>query len=130
MITGLYAAILGLMLVVLILRVARRRLKYKVGLGDGGISDLGQAIRVHGNFVETVPILLILLLVMEENVFPAWGLHIFGTGIVISRLFHAYGITMSPLASAGRKYGTFLAIFLIIAGSLALILSFLSNLIT
>ena len=130
MITGLYAGLLGLMLVVLIARVALRRLKYRVGLGDGGIGDLTQAIRVHGNFTEVVPILLIMMLVMEESVVARPILHIFGVGLVLSRLLHAYGITCSPYHSFGRKTGIVLTVLLLIAGSLILIAKALSNIIT
>ncbi|PZP55532.1 MAG: glutathione S-transferase [Micavibrio aeruginosavorus] len=130
MITGFYAGLLGLMLVVLILRVALRRRKYKVGLGDGGIADLGQAIRVHGNFVETAPVMLILLLLLESSHSQALILHSCGLSIVLSRLLHAYGITSSPLASNGRKYGVLLTFIVIIVSSILLISKYLSNIIT
>ena len=126
MITGLYTGILGLILTGLILRVALRRMKYKVGLGDGGIPDLTQAIRVHGNFVETVPIMLIILALMELGLVQTWVLHVFGILIVLSRLLHAYGITCSPGHSFGRKAGIMLTLAIIITGSLILIYRYLA----
>ena len=124
MITGLYAGILGLMLVVLILRVALRRLKYRVGLGDGGIADLTQAIRVHGNFVETVPIILVMMVIMEESLVKPWVIHAFGIGLILARLAHAYGISSNPNHSLGRKAGICLTMFLILAGSVCLIATY------
>ena len=58
----LYAALLGLILVYLSYRVVSYRVKYKVGIGDGGNTKLARAIRVQGNFVEYVPIALLLIL--------------------------------------------------------------------
>ena len=130
MITGLYTGILGLMLVVLILRVAMRRLKYKVGLGDGGIGDLTQAMRVHGNFIETVPIMLIMMVLMEESLVSTWILHAFGSGIIATRLLHAYGITRSAGHSFGRKTGIMLSLLLLTVGSVILITKALGNIIT
>lgn len=127
MITGFYAGLMGLMMVVLILRVALRRRKYKVGLGDGGIADLGQAIRVHGNFAEMVPMLLILLGLLELNQIAAVYLHIFGILLVLTRILHAHGITSSPNLSFGRKSGVMISFLLLIVGSLALIMSYLAN---
>lgn len=125
MITGIYAGAIGLMLVFLIARIAARRRKYQVGIGDGGIPDLAQAIRVHGNFVETVPLMILLLGIMEFNLVPPIFLHLYGAGIILSRLLHANGLNHTPLLSFGRKYGTILTLLLLLIGSLTTILSYL-----
>ena len=65
MFTPLYAALLALLFVVLSGRVIKQRLKHQVGLGDGGQPALVRAIRVHGNFIENVPLALLLLLMYE-----------------------------------------------------------------
>ncbi len=127
MITGFYAGLMGLMMMVLILRVALRRRKYKVGLGDGGIADLGQAIRVHGNFSEMVPMMLIVLGLLEINQIPPLYLHIFGALLVLTRLLHAHGITSSPNLSFGRKTGIILSLFLLLLGSVTLIINYVTN---
>ncbi len=56
MITGLYAGLCGLLLVMLYVRVSQRRLAMKIGMGAGGDAVLEQRIRAHGNFIESVPI--------------------------------------------------------------------------
>ncbi|HYT98291.1 MAG TPA: MAPEG family protein, partial [Casimicrobiaceae bacterium] len=59
-IAAFYAGLTGLLLVVLALRVSARRMRLKVGLGDGGDELLRRAIRVHANAVEwALPILLL-----------------------------------------------------------------------
>lgn len=67
MITGMYAALCGLLLVVLYLRVSQRRLATKIGIGSGGDAILEQRIRALGNFIESVPITLILLYLFEQS---------------------------------------------------------------
>ena len=129
MITGFYIGLMGLMLIILTIRIAVRRRKYRVGINDGGIPDLAQSIRVHGNFVETVPFLLIILGIMELSLIQPLYLHIFGAGIILSRLLHATGLTQSPLLSFGRKYGILLSLLLLFIGSVCLIGNFIVRLI-
>ena len=61
----LYAALLGLILIYLSYRVVSYRVKYKIGIGDGGNTKLARAIRVQGNFVEYVPVALLLIFFVE-----------------------------------------------------------------
>jgi uncharacterized membrane protein YecN with MAPEG domain len=122
MITGLYAGLLGLLLVILVLRVATRRWRYKVGLGDGGINDLSKAIRVHGNFVETVPIILILMLLMELSGIPPLYMHIYGILFVFARMLHCLGLSHTENHSRGRFLGVMLSLTLITVASAALII--------
>lgn len=124
MITALYAGILAVLMVILLFRVIRMRLKYKVGLGDGGISELTQAIRVHGNFTEMVPLLLILMMVMEIGDISATFLHSFGIAIVLSRIFHIIGLSQSSGTTKGRFIGTVIAITLLLIGGLTCIYTF------
>ncbi len=125
MITGLYAGILGFFLIGLIFRVIVRRFQYKVGIGDGGIQDLSQAIRVHGNFVEMVPIILFIMLVMELGEIQGWFLHLFGMTLVVSRFFHAAGLTKTPMASFGRQAGILLSLILLGVGSSILVFMYI-----
>ena len=107
-ITALYAALLGLLTLFLAVRVVRGRWTNRIGLGDGGKSDMTRRIRVHGNLVETVPIALILLLVLElTNVGATW-LHGFGIALVVGRVLHAWGLSRHDGTSFGRMVGTVL----------------------
>ena len=126
MITGFYAGLLAMFLVVLILRIVRCRWKFKVGLGDGGIKELEQNIRIHGNFIETVPVLLILLFLLETNGTPELALHVFGISIILSRCLHAFGLRSSPTVSFGRTFGTVMTNALLVIGGITLIVQFIS----
>ena len=128
MITGFYAGLLGLWLVFLILSVVRLRRKYRVGLGDGGQRELTQAIRVHGNFCETVPFILILMgLVEHAQMLPAAALHGFGGALVVSRVLHWRGIMASPGATVGRTAGTAAICLMLAAGGGLLIFNFIAG---
>ena len=64
-VTPMYVAILGLIFIPYTLRVGFFRLKSEIFLGDGGNEEMLRRIRGQANFVETVPLALLLLLVME-----------------------------------------------------------------
>ena len=123
-----YAGILGLVALVLAALVVRQRGKTKTGLGTGGHLALEQAIRVHANFVEYVPLILILLLLLElGGLAPLW-LHLMGIALVLGRVLHAWGLSTSAGESFGRAAGTALTwgtllvalVLCIIRGALAL----------
>ncbi|WP_224369891.1 MAPEG family protein [Hyalangium versicolor] len=90
-VTALYGAISALLTLALGLNVSRLRGKYNVFRGDGGHAELQGAIRAHGNIVEHVPILIILLLVAELCGGNSTVLHLFGGALVVARLLHGVG---------------------------------------
>ena len=90
--TAYFASILGLLIIALALNVSRTRIKHKISFGDGGIKELKGAIRAHGNAIENVPFILILLFfyeVEEGNQTIVWWI---GTIFTISRFLHAWGM--------------------------------------
>ena len=114
-ITALYAAILGLLAMVLALRVVQGRWSRRIGLGDGGDADMARRIRVHANYIENVPLAVLLLLLLElTNVAGDW-LHAFGIALVLARLLHAWGLSRHAGTSFGRFIGTLLTWLVIIA---------------
>lgn len=87
------------------LRVIFLRLTRKVGIGDGQDKDLRRAIRVHGNFVEWVPLALLALFAAEVRGAGEdwiWGL---GGALLVSRLGHAFGLSRGIGLSVGRSGG-------------------------
>lgn len=123
-ITGLYGGCLGILLVILSIRVVRMRDRYQTGIGSGGEPQLARAIRVHGNFVEYVPLTLILLAALEFQGAAVWVLHFFGGSLLLGRVLHAWGLSSSEGRTPGRFLGTLLT-WLSLAGlSLANIVRF------
>jgi uncharacterized membrane protein YecN with MAPEG domain len=123
-ITALYAGLLGLMLVVLSFRIAQRRLKFRIGLGTGNNPELEQAIRVHGNFIEYVPLTLVLMALLEADGAPGWALHAAGVVLVLARLLHATGLTQSSGRTPWRFSGTIATWTLIAVLSVANVVRF------
>ena len=104
-VTPLYAALCGLLLLVLALAVVRLRQTHRVRTGDGGHADLARAMRVQANFVEYVPLTLLLLFMLEMSRQPVWALHLLGAGLFVGRVLHAWGYLGSPGLSFGRAVG-------------------------
>ena len=63
--TLFFAATFGVMHVFFTLRVGGYRMRSKISLGDGGDNELRNRIRAHGNFIENVPIALLLMLLND-----------------------------------------------------------------
>jgi len=62
MVSALYVVLGAIFIIKFSLDVVKLRRQYRVSIGDGGVSDLQLAIRVHGNAVENIPIAVMLLL--------------------------------------------------------------------
>jgi len=105
-ITALYAGVYALLLLVLAARISAFRMKLKVGLGDGGHPEMTRAIRVHGNSVEWMLPMLVLLLVAELNHANPLFLHVCGSVFLVARVAHAVGLSRAAGESPGRFGGT------------------------
>lgn len=116
-IAPIYAGLLGLLLVVLSLLVVRLRMRFRVGLGDGGQAALTRAIRVQGNFAEHVPLALLLVFAVEGLGHAAWVVHALGAALVAARLAHAQGLGRYEGESPGRFIGTVTTFSVLIVAS-------------
>jgi uncharacterized membrane protein YecN with MAPEG domain len=102
----LYAALLGLLLIALSIRVVLARRQFRVRLGVGTEEGMQQAVRVQANFAEYVPLAVVLLAMAELTDMPIIAVHAAGIALVTSRLLHAWGLSHSPGRTFGRFYGT------------------------
>jgi uncharacterized membrane protein YecN with MAPEG domain len=103
--TGLYAGLLALLLLVLGSRVSLMRSKLRVGMGHGDDVQLARAIRVHGNAVEWILPMLLLFLVAELDGANRVFLHVCGVTFVLARVAHARGVSRTSKESPGRFWG-------------------------
>ncbi len=114
-ITGVYAAALTLLYLLLSLRVIAVRRGQKISLGDGDNPDLLRRMRAHGNFAEYAPLGLILLLIAEQQgSAPVW-LHLTGLMLLAGRAAHGLNFTYalkSPALRTGGMGLTFLSLIL------------------
>ena len=104
-ITPIYAAILGLMLIVLSYAVTAKRITSGISLLHGEDMNLAVRIRRHGNFIENVPMALILMALAELAAAPALLLHGAGVLLVLSRVLHPVGLKVGEGAEAFRIAG-------------------------
>ncbi len=117
-ITLLFAALHALLLLSLSVPVVLHRNRHKVGLGDGGDASLARKIRVQANFVEYVPMALLLLALLELSGAAASWLWGFGAVLLLGRVLHALGLSGSAGYSFGRFFGT--ALTWTVLGAMAL----------
>ena len=87
-ITLVFAAIFGFLHVIFTLRVGNYRFKSKISLGDDGDRELLKRIRAHGNFIENVPIALLLILLNDLDGAEDNTLMLMGSILLIARLTH------------------------------------------
>jgi hypothetical protein len=106
LLTGLYAGLAGLLLLLLSVRVIRRRVAARVSLGDGGDAELLRHIRAHANFCEFVPLALILIALVETAGTAPWVVHALGAALIAGRAAHAWAIPADSLR--GRQIGMML----------------------
>ena len=123
-ITGLFAGILGLMSIWLSAGAGSLRDKTGVSIGDGGDTNLLLAIRKHGNFVEYVPLALILLGLLEMTNTNTIALYVMGTLLVLARLAHGLGLRADTMSGFGRFFGAATTALITVVASVWCIVNF------
>lgn len=113
-ITAIYAAVLAFIFIVLSFGVIGKRRKQGIGIGPGKDSQILQAVRVHGNFAEYVPLTLILLFLAEVNQASSLLLYILGAWFTVARVLHAIGLNTSSGTTWQRFVGTLSTFFVMI----------------
>jgi len=101
----LYAGLNGLLALVLVGLVVRQRYATRTNLGVAGQPALERAVRAHGNFVEYVPLILLLMLLLALGGAAPTALHLLGIALTLGRLLHAWGLSRSSGRSFGRASG-------------------------
>ncbi|MBK1873239.1 MULTISPECIES: MAPEG family protein [unclassified Marinobacter] len=91
-VTGVFAAVLGILMLVLSAYVVKFRMKYNKGMGVTDNPDFQAAVRAHGNLVEYAPIVLIMLGIAELNGVATGYVYWTGMAFVTGRLLHAWGM--------------------------------------
>ncbi len=118
-VTAFYAALCGVLLLLLSGKVVLIRRNKKISLGSGGEVALEHAMRVQANLAEYMPIALILLLTLELNHASSGLLHGLGGAFVLARVMHAWGFGRHKGLSFGRFWGTALSWTALVALALA-----------
>src|SRR5262245_53324578 len=126
-ITATYLGVLGLLYAFLGLRVARTRRGEKIGFGDGDNRFLRSAIRAHANFVEYVPIIVLMNALLEMGGAASVQMHVVLVTLTVSRVLHPFGMhakPMTPQFIVGRIVGIILTFLVLVASALLLLRRF------
>jgi len=92
MITGLYAGLLSLLYLKMTFGIIAFRRSQQISLGAEGNKSLELLIATHRNFIEYIPLALILLYFAEHSdFFPYFLVHLFGASLLIGRVLHYLG---------------------------------------
>ena len=103
-VTAFFAGLLILLQVLMTAFVGLYRVKSGIEFLDGGDVIMTRRMRAHGNFIETVPIALLVMLLAELSGAPAALLWSGGAALLAGRLLHAYTI-MRHGTAPGRAIG-------------------------
>ncbi|MBT8097608.1 MAG: glutathione S-transferase [Woeseia sp.] len=106
-ITLMYAGIFAIFALVLSFRAGGYRGSVGVSIlyGDPVNMELAERVRVHQNFLEYVPIMLILMGLIEANGGSSIFLYIVGDLLIIARIVHAIGLKHDNMAHKARAIG-------------------------
>lgn len=104
-ITSITALALVPIFFVLFVRVSKARSRGNVSIGDGGDVMLLLQIRRHGNFIEWVPFVLIVMALAEMRGGAVMWLTAAGAVFVAGRVLHPIGLDPARPAAALRIIG-------------------------
>ncbi len=91
-VTPLYTLPLCLIFLILWMRVSSLRSATGISFGDGNNPELLHRMRQHGNFIEWVPLVLVVMTLAEGMGAPAIYLHVSGILLVVGRIAHPFGL--------------------------------------
>ena len=126
-ITALYAGVLALILGVIGFQVGSTRSRTGISILHGDDMDLAEKIRRHANFIENVPLALILMSVLELNGSGAGLLHGLGIALVIARIAHPLGLHHDNMRHPLRAVGAGLTFLVTGIAALTAIWQFVSG---
>ena len=88
-ITAFFIGVFVLLQIPLTIMVGYRRARTGIQFFDGGDPVLLRRMRAHGNYTETVPIVLLAMVASELTGAPAWLLWTGGLALLVGRVMHA-----------------------------------------
>lgn len=122
-ISALYALPLAVLCLILWFRVTLMRARIKVSIGDDNNPELHERIRQHGNFIEWVPLVLLLMVMAEANGADALWLHASGALLLAGRLIHPFGLKADNAGHPLRVVGNTASLLATLTALLCLLLT-------
>lgn len=125
LVTPLFAALFGLFYFLLSLNVIRYRLGQRVSLGSGGNSEIERAIRIHANFIEYIPLILILFYFYEVMSLSGSLVFVLASILFVARLCHVVGMLNPKEWLLLRQIGAAATFLILLFISIALALRYI-----
>ena len=106
-ITLMYASVFAIFALVLSFFAgsARGKSGISIGVGEPANMELLQKVRVHQNFLEYVPMILIVMGGIEAIGGSSMFLYVVGDLLIIARIAHAVGLKHDKMNTMGRLIG-------------------------
>ena len=106
-ITAIFAGLMAIFALFLSARAGGFRGKSGISIlyGDPINWELAERVRAHQNFLEYVPLILILMGISELNGASSTMLYSVGTLLVVARIAHLVGLKHDNMAHIGRLIG-------------------------
>ena len=106
-ITLMYASVFAVFALVLSFFAgsARGKSGISIGVGEPQDMELLQKVRVHQNFLEFVPMILIVMGGIEATGGSSMFLYVVGDLLIIARIAHAVGLKHDKMNTMGRMIG-------------------------
>ena len=106
-VTALYAGVFALFALFLSFKAGSLRGKTGISIlyGEPVNWELAENVRRHQNFLEYVPMIIILMGVIELNGGSTMLLHVVGVLLFVSRIAHMLGLHADNMSHVGRVIG-------------------------
>jgi hypothetical protein len=118
---AIYSGLNALILIWLAFGVGRLRGELGILVGDGGNARLIRAMRGQANFVETVPMALILIALSAALGAPAWVIHLLGIALTAARILHGLHFLAADAPAWQRSVGAAVTLFALLLAALGAI---------
>ena len=120
MITGIYAGLSGILLLILSARVILYRRSNRISIGTSEDRLLERRIRAQGNLVEYAPLVLIILWLLEAGGTSGWLIHALGGALLLGRVMHGLALSAAAPKPVLRIGGMALTLTVLAVGSVVL----------
>lgn len=125
LLTPLFAALFGFFYVFLSVNVVKHRFSKKISLGSNGDKSTEVAVRAHANFIEYVPLCLILFYFLEMVTLSSSMVFFLGCVLFVARIMHVVGMFKPREFLVLRQIGVVATFAVILAASSALALRYI-----
>ncbi|RBP50785.1 MAPEG family protein [Arenicella xantha] len=124
-VTPLFAAVLGLLYVLLAFNVIRFRIRYRVAYGESDNIELIKASRIHANFGENVPFALFLMWMVESMTLSSFEAFWLGSILLIGRVLHVVGMAYPKNLMICRQIGVLATLGVIVKACITLLMFYI-----